>query len=227
MDRTKSSLVARVDSIILDFTRQEETKSIIQCKIRMYLFELMWQVVTVALDLGLKQLAPVEVKNFVEAEKFTEGVDLIEVSTYTAKWQFGNAIPSGKLGPNFYLGHLKQHTQTLATEWSKYSSSMRYGPTQKNADFLKLNIPYTAGGFCGDLDGTAGTGGDNLWRMAEMRSHIVEIFDAYAQIVTSFHRCLNGQADCERMRISSWMANTDWEKTVEQLDHADPATQAS
>ncbi|PQE06028.1 hypothetical protein CJF30_00004988 [Rutstroemia sp. NJR-2017a BBW] len=227
MDRTKSSLIARVDSIILDFTRQEESKSIIQCKIRMYLFELMWQVVTVAIDLGLKQLAPVDSKTFVDSNKFAEGVELVDVITFTDKWQFGNAIPSGKLGPNFYLGHLKSHTQTLATEWAKYSPSMRYGPTQKNADFLKLNIPYTAGGFCGDLDGTAGTGGDNLWRMAEMRSHVVEIFDAYAQIVTSFHQCLNGQADCERMRISSWMSNTDWEKTVEQLDHADPAAQAS
>ncbi|PQE15008.1 hypothetical protein CJF31_00007067 [Rutstroemia sp. NJR-2017a BVV2] len=227
MDRTKSSLVARVDSIILDFTRQEESKSIIQCKIRMYLFDLMWQVVTTALDLGLKQLAPVDVKSFATVSKLADGANKLAISTETAKWKFGNAIPSGRMGPNFYLGHLKHHTQTLATEWASYSSSMRYGPTQKNPDFLKLNIPYTAGGFCGDLDGTAGTGGDNLWRMAEMRSHIVEIFDAYAKIVTSFHQCLNGQADCERMRISSWMANTDWEKTVEQLDHADPATQAS
>jgi hypothetical protein len=226
MDRTKSSLVARVDSIILDFTRQDESKAILQCKIRMYLFDLMWQVVTTALDLGLKQLTPISTKSFAVNE-VVDGVSRIVVTTEEAKWKFGNALPSNRLGPNFYLGHLKSHTQTLATEWASYSSSMRYGPEQKSSDFLKLNIPYTPGGFCGDLDGIAGTGGDNLWRMAEMRAHIVDIFDAYAKIVTSFHQCLNGQADCERMRISSWMANTDWEKTVEQLDHADPAAQAS
>ncbi|KAM3068401.1 hypothetical protein ACMFMG_009537 [Clarireedia jacksonii] len=226
LDRTKSSLVARVDSIILDFTRQEEVKAVVQCKIRMYLFELMWQVVTLALDLGLKQLAPVDVKSFAVG-KMVDGVNKLAVVTETADWKFGNAIPSERLGPNFYLSFLKQHTQTLAEEWAPLREANKYGPQQTSKDFLKLNIPYTPGGFCGDLDGTAGTGGNNLWRMAEMRSHVVDIFDAYAKIVTSFHHCLNGQDDCERMRISSWMANTDWEKTVEQLDHADPATQAS
>lgn len=225
MDRTKSSLVARVDSIILDFTRQDEIKSIIQCKIRSYLFELMWQVVTAAIDLGLKQLSPVEVKSFAVG-KIADGANKLAVVTETTKWQFGNAIPPARMGPNYYLGHLKHHTQTLA-EWGSFMEPLKYGPQQGSADFLKLHTSYTPGGFCGDLDGIAGTGADNLWRMAEMRSHVVEIFDTYAKVVTSFHQCLNGQSNCQRMRISSWMANNDWEKTVDQLDHADPATQAS
>ncbi|CAD6446010.1 e2d4624d-ae6a-4e5b-abfe-3d30f284277c [Sclerotinia trifoliorum] len=214
--RAQDFVLARIDSIIYDFTKQDNEDTILKCEIKKWFINMIYQYTGKALRFGMSR--------FVQAE---EGKEIKDAGLNPPSWK-----KLSKADPFMFTEFLKQLLDfTLPMEHTvgKAIKHPQGNEGESSIDFLRLTSErYTSDLYCGHMDGIAGTGSDNMVRIADASFHISEIMKQYIQNLSDVFRALNGFTDVQGTgkTMSDWMFNADYEAIISRLDSIDIAKEA-
>ncbi|RAL62169.1 hypothetical protein DID88_002653 [Monilinia fructigena] len=196
LERGQAYLSSSINSIILDFTKQDDAKAQLICDIANWFIGQIWS----------KTITGFE--TFFGQEQYSEKNWL----KYLKKWKL--SVVSGLLKEIFETGLKNKYDYIYAEEHPG-------GQVTDSPNFLRLSSQsYTDDLICGQIDGIKGTGGDNLWRMADSGYHLSEIMKSYLQNLSKVYRILNGLESSPDFiyTMSDWMANSNFEDNIHSLD---------
>ncbi|QSZ32352.1 hypothetical protein DSL72_001926 [Monilinia vaccinii-corymbosi] len=187
-------VASSITSIILDFTKQEDAKTILMCDIKTWFIDQIWKRSMTIIDTGASQVKDKKTQEQLGKIKVTLLLDVAkDIVGFGLQHHYGYA---------YYEGHP--------------GSDVTASP-----DFLRLaSQGYTSDLYCGQMDGIKGTAGDNLWRMSDAGYHLGEIMTDYVKKVDGAYRTLNGLESNPNFprKMSDWMENSNFEDTIHRLD---------
>ncbi|KAJ8058970.1 hypothetical protein OCU04_011954 [Sclerotinia nivalis] len=214
--RAQDFVLARIDSIIFDFTKQDNQDTILKCEIKKWFINLIYQYTGKALRFGLSKFVALEAD-----------LDPKYHNLNPPSWKTLN-----QADPFMYTEFVKQLLDFTLPMEHTVGKGKKHPDGNEGAssiDFLRLTSErYTSDLYCGHMDGIAGTGSDNMARISDASFHISEIMKQYMQNLSDVFRALNGFTDVQGTgkTMSDWMFNADYETIISGLDSIDIAKEA-
>ncbi|KAF7934742.1 uncharacterized protein EAE98_002787 [Botrytis deweyae] len=206
LKRAQDFVLPRIDTIIVDFTKQGNSKAILQCKIKTFFIDMTYQF----------------------TEKFLM-LSLTKATGFEGKW--GNvATKFEKAEPFYILSMVRQIIDfTLPMEHDyKYKKFGAGNDGDDSLEFLRLtSMTYTSDLYCGHIDGQAADGSDTMTRISDSKYHISEIMKQYIKDISGVFRALNGHGEVDLdLKMSDWMLNANYDEMVHRLDRVDISAEA-
>lgn len=206
MERGQAYMSSSIDSVILDFTKQDDAKQQLICDITKWFIDHIWSYTITGFETFFTQEKNVKDKLWVKNQ-------LKEAKLPTVFGLIKDVFKTGLEGKYDYF----------------YAEEHPGGKVTDSPNFLRLSSQsYTDDLICGQMDGIKGTGGDNLWRMSDAGYHLSEIMKDYLQAFSKAYRILNGLDSSPNFihTMSDWMSDSNFEDSIHLLDTIDVAKDA-
>ncbi|TGO63484.1 hypothetical protein BOTNAR_0099g00110 [Botryotinia narcissicola] len=204
--RAQDFVLPRIDTIIVDFTKQGNSEAILKCKLKTFFIDLLYQFSEKFLMMSLAKLVKIE-------------------GDAGGLWTSFN-----KLEPFQVASLLKQILDfTLPMEHDfKYKKFGAGNDVETPFDFLRLtSMTYTSDLYCGHMDGLAADGIDTGTRISDSKYHMSEIMKHYIKNISDVFKALNGFGETHLdQKMSDWMFNANYEEIIHRLDRVDISEEA-